>query len=254
MARPAQQFRGFFFAGHSLPSLHVPPLTLRPPLVCADCLCVTTFADERWLAAARARAAAGSWERHSDEIFAELRRQAAERPPAPPGPPCPYCTDHPELVTFRRYELQTIDPLRFCGRCFGFWAVGDSLSRGFADPASGHPALEQAQAPRRCRACNGRLKSDNTCRSCGQALPTLDCPECGQPMERFEKRGVWLDQCAPCRGTWFDIGEIVAVYQLTPHQGLAASTVDEHATDDEPPAWEIALGMVSRMLLPFLPF
>jgi Zn-finger nucleic acid-binding protein len=73
-------------------------------------------------------------------------------------------------------------------------------------------------------------------------------------MERFEKNGVVLDRCAPCQGTWFDIGEIVAVYQLVPHQGLAASTVDEHATDDEPPAWVIALNLVSRMVFPFLPF
>ncbi|HML97164.1 MAG TPA: zf-TFIIB domain-containing protein [Tepidiformaceae bacterium] len=214
---------------------------------------MTTSADERWLAAARARAAAGSWERDPEEIFGELRRLAAERSPAPPGPRCPYCADHPGLVTFRRHELQTIDPLRFCGQCYGFWAVGDSLSRGVADPGYGHPALEQALAPRRCRACHGRLKPDNSCRSCGQPLPALHCPGCGNQMERFEKEGIWLDQCAPCRGTWFDVGEIVAVYQLRPHQGLAASTVDEHATGDELPAWEIALGIVGRMLLPFLP-
>ena len=158
------------------------------------------------------------------------------------------------MSVFRRVELQTIDPLRFCLRCYGFWAVGDSLSRGVADPGYGHPALEQVMAPRRCRACHGRLKPDNTCRACGKVLPLLDCPACGKPMQRLEKDGVILDQCAPCRGTWFDIGEIVTIYQLAPYQGLAASTVDEHAADDEPSAWAIALDVVSRLVFPFLPF
>lgn len=157
------------------------------------------------------------------------------------------------MSVLRRYELQTIDPLRFCQNCYGFWAVGDSLSRGVADPGTGHPALEQSMAPRRCRACHGRLKPDHTCRECGQPLPTLSCPACGQPMQRMEKDGILLDQCAPCRGVWFDIGEIVAVYSLVPAQGLAASTVDEHAHDDEPPAWAVALGVASRAILPFLP-
>jgi Zn-finger nucleic acid-binding protein len=215
---------------------------------------VTTTADDRWLADARARAASGSWERNTDAIFADLRRHAAQFPRPEPQSPCPYCSDHPEMSVFRRFELQTIDPLRFCTRCYGFWAVGDSLARGVADPGAGHPALEQAMAPRRCRACHGRLKPDDTCRSCGKSLPALNCPDCGKPMERYERNGVVLDQCAPCRGTWFDIGEIVAVYQLAPHQGLAASTVDEHATDDEPPAWVIALNLISRMVFPFLPF
>jgi len=213
-----------------------------------------TISDDQWVAAARARAAGGAWERDPGDIFAGLRREVAERPPVPGQPGCPYCPDHPEMAILRRYELQTIDPLRFCSRCYGFWAVGDSLARGVADPGFVHPALEQVPAPLRCRSCHGRLKPDYTCRGCGKQLPTLGCPGCDRPMERFEKGGILLDQCGPCGGTWFDVGEIVAVYNLAPVQGLAASTVDEHGHEDEPPPWAIALNVASRMLFPFLPF
>lgn len=218
-----------------------------------------TTADDRWLAAARTRSAAGTWERDADAIFADLRRQAellrsAEGPAGAPQPRCPYCASHPEMLVFRRRELRTIDPLRLCPQCYGFWAVGDSLARGVADPGDEHPALAQALAPRRCRSCHGRLKPDNSCRSCGKSLPLLDCPECRRPMDRYEKDGILLDQCPPCRGTWFDIGEIVAVHRLPIHQGLAASTVDEHAADDEPPGWAVALDIISRLVFPFLPF
>jgi len=71
-------------------------------------------------------------------------------------------------------------------------------------------------------------------------------------MERADHRGVLLDTCPTCHGTWFDIGEIAAVYSLPPTQGLAASTVDEHA-GDEPPAWFIAAQLLGRLVVPFLP-
>lgn len=73
-------------------------------------------------------------------------------------------------------------------------------------------------------------------------------------MERYEKDGILLDQCSPCRGTWFDIGEIVVVHKLPRYQGLAGSTVDERATEDEPPGWAVALDIISRLVFPFLPF
>ena len=73
-------------------------------------------------------------------------------------------------------------------------------------------------------------------------------------MERFEKSGVSLDQCAPCRGTWFDVGEITAVYQLKPVQGLAASTVEETSAEDDVNGLLFALDIASRLAFPFLPF
>ncbi len=214
-----------------------------------------TISDDEWLAAARARAASGEWERPGGVILADLEKHAAVLTDTKPAlPRCPYCTHHPELLRFQRFELQTIDPLYFCGACYGFWAKGDSLARGVADSGYTHPALDAAPPPRRCRACFGHLKPDNTCAKCGLPLPGLECPACSQLMERFEREGAILDQCKSCRGVWFDMGEIARVYKLQPAQGLAASTVDEHACDDEPSGWEIAFHFAARLVFPFLPF
>ena len=71
-------------------------------------------------------------------------------------------------------------------------------------------------------------------------------------MDRVYDAGVRLDHCAPCAGTWFDTGEIGAVHKLVPAQGLAMSTVDETAADDEAPAWLLAASILARVFLPFL--
>ncbi len=71
-------------------------------------------------------------------------------------------------------------------------------------------------------------------------------------MERFDKEGVTLDTCKECKGVWFDIGEISAVYHLGPAQGLAMETVDPHATDNMPPEWVRALAIVTRLFLPLI--
>ncbi len=199
------------------------------------------------------RAQRGQWERESEEIYRDLHRQARTMPPSAGGPPCPYCADHPPMQKLPRYELQTVDPLQFCPKCYGFWATGDSLSRGVTEPGIEHPALVQAVVPPRCRACHGRLKPDGTCRKCGESLPLLNCPQCSNQMERYEKSGITLDQCPPCRGTWFDVGEITAVYDLKPPQGLAASTVEETAGVDEPSGLLIALDIAARIAFPFIP-
>jgi Zn-finger nucleic acid-binding protein len=213
-----------------------------------------TISDDEWAAAARARAAAGDWERPADAVFAELRAQADQRKvAAPPALLCPYCDSHPPLAILQRYELQTATPLRYCNNCYGFWAAGDSITAGLSEPGDGHPALHAARGPRRCRSCFGHLKPDGACAKCGKTLPPLNCPACGKVMERMTREGVQLDQCAPCTGVWFDTGEIAAVFKLEPAQGLAAATVDEHATDDDPPEWLTAAMVVGRMVLPFLP-
>lgn len=88
---------------------------------------------------------------------------------------------------------------------------------------------------------------------CKRELPRLDCPSCQEPMERFEMQGITRDQCDPCDGVWFDTGEISAVYQRQPVQGLAASRVDEHAADDEPSPVELMLSIVLQLLAPVAP-
>ncbi len=212
---------------------------------------LVTISDDEWIAAARNRAAAGSWERPAGDVLAELRRHGVRSEAAGVAAlKCPYCESHPLLARMQRYELQAVHPLWYCNSCYGFWATGDALVRGVADPGTGHPALEASRAPRRCRACFGHLKPDHTCARCGKSLPRLNCPACARTMERTEEDGVQLDQCGHCTGTWFDTGEIAAVHKLVPAQGLAAGTVDEHAADDEPPAWLTAAMILSRVFLP----
>ena len=216
---------------------------------------MTVSADDRWLADARARVGSGGWERDAETIYAELRRQAEHQHSSEVASAlgaCPACAAHPSLLKFPRHELLTNDPIAYCGTCYGFWAVGDALSRGVADAGYVHPALEAVPAPRRCKRCFGHLKPDDVCAKCGQPPEALSCPLCQSPMQRFKQGSVSLDQCSACQGTWFDTGEITAVYKLKPAQSLAMATVDEHATDSQPPAWLLAAHILGRMFLPFL--
>lgn len=40
------------------------------------------------------------------------------------------------------------------------------------------------------------------------------CPECGQPLVVFELRGVEIDHCVECGGTWLDAGELELITEL----------------------------------------
>ena len=210
--------------------------------------------DQAWLTDARARVAAGgTWERTPAELEQAVRviRDHVRPALASQESKCPFCDTHPPLELFRRYELVTNTPLRFCPACYGFWAAGDSIGPGVADRYSEHPALLAAQAPRRCRHCNGHLKLNGDCAKCGRPLPSLTCPDCAVTMERVSRKSVAVDACPACHGIWFDMGEITAVFEIPPPQGLAASTVDEHATDGEPPAWAAALQILLGLFLRF---
>jgi len=215
---------------------------------------MTISDDERWIAAARTRyARSASWERDAEAVFQALKAQCEARTTTePPLPGCPACAERPPMLEFPRYELLTESPLLYCGQCYGFWAAGDSLARGVADPGSIHAALESLQAPRRCRACFGRLTDNDSCRECGWAAPALNCPQCSGEMARVCEAGIRLDHCAACDGTWFDTGEIAAVYKLVPGEGLAMSTVEETAPHEEGPAWLLAASILARVFLPFV--
>lgn len=166
------------------------------------------------------------------------------------GAGCPACEGRPALEVFRRYELITVEPLRYCPRCHGFWAAGDSLARGVADAGVDHSAVLAAQAPARCRSCFGRLTEDEVCRKCGKRLPLYDCPACGHQMERRKEGAVTLDACAPCRGTWFDVGEVAAVYGLRPAPTAMEKVYGELEPVEESSLVMTALGIVARLFLP----
>lgn len=165
---------------------------------------------------------------------------------------CPRCDGSPSLDRFRRYEVVTIDPLWYCPRCFGFWAVGDALSRGVADPYDRHPAVAAVMAPRGCRECGRPLAPAGDCRRCG--LPPREppnCPACGRQMLAETVNGVEIDHCGPCRGTWFDVGEIRARFGLQPVQSLpsrVASAQDADAGEVNPLWLDVGL-LLLRLLL-----
>lgn len=167
------------------------------------------------------------------------------------APACPACEGRPRLAVFRRYELVTVEPLWHCEHCLGFWAAGDSLARGVADPGSGHAAVHAARAPARCRSCFGRLTPEGVCRKCGKTLPRYDCPACGAAMERRQEGGITLDACPTCRGTWFDTGEIALVYGLTPAPTAMTKVYGELEPVEESGLIMGALSIVARLFLPF---
>jgi len=65
-------------------------------------------------------------------------------------------------------------------------------------------------------------------------------------------RGVTVDSCDRCRGTWFDVGEIALAFGLQPAQSLAMQTIDEHAADGERSGWLIAVETVLRLFFQFV--
>jgi Zn-finger nucleic acid-binding protein len=209
--------------------------------------------DDEWVAAARARVAAGAnWERPADDVFASLRASAAARQAPPAGPRCPYCKEHPALRKFPASDLITAEPVMFCPRCYGVWVTGDALAGGMVVTMDNH-ALTAIRAQPRCRACGGHLRDDESCVKCGEKLPPLNCPQCSKQMERFEQGGVKLDQCKACRGTWFDIGEFAAVYALERPKGLTEEMVEQYPpamADVEP--WEVGLQVGAQLLLALL--
>jgi Zn-finger nucleic acid-binding protein len=211
------------------------------------------MSDEEWMAGARARVAAGkNWERPADEVFASLKEAAAAPPPSPSGPGCPYCKDHSVLEKFPASDLITAEPVLFCRRCYGVWARGDALSGGMVVTAE-NPTLEAVRAQPRCRACGGHLRGDESCVKCGQKLPILNCPDCQKAMERFQQDAITLDQCEPCRGTWFDIGEFAAAYHLERPKGITEEMVEQYP----PPLanvdpWEVGLQIGAQLLFTLL--
>lgn len=85
-------------------------------------------------------------------------------------------------------------------------------------------------------------------------------PEAHGEMQRFGSNGIQLDTCATCRGTWFDMGEIAAVYSLQPVESLASfrarqpqgDLIDPLLGDDGDGLWDEAAGLGFGILRRFL--
>jgi Zn-finger nucleic acid-binding protein len=146
------------------------------------------------------------------------------------SPVCPSCERRPPLERFPRYQVVTYEPLRYCPFCHGFWARGDSLARGVADPYSQHPALRHMPVTA-CKACGKRLDENLNCTKCDWVAPALDCPSCREPMHRVKTGGVVLDICGSCEGIWFETGEINALYGLSNRPASLIATMFPQASE-----------------------
>jgi hypothetical protein len=49
-------------------------------------------------------------------------------------------------------------------------------------------------------------------------LHFMHCPKCGLKLESFDLRGVTVERCASCNGTWLDEGEL---NRLVGHDGTS---------------------------------
>lgn len=215
---------------------------------------MTIEQDEAWVAQARARIAAGqSWERNADEIASALFIQRIKDASESARPlNCPFCERARPLERLPG-SLAAATPPLYCPVCLGVWATGSALIGGFGDAASDMPALRAPRSPRICRFCREAIPSEGDCRRCGRSLPSLLCPSCRQPMQRFRLGGVDLDACDPCRGTWFDAGEVATVYGIASRSTEPASSVAaaDAAQESGNPRLAMALD-IAFLLLRFL--
>ena len=204
--------------------------------------------DDEWLSAARARytAEGAAWDVHPD---------FSPAPEPAPGAPastlrCPYCAEPSLLTPARTYT--TPDGLLLCPRCYGIWVRADVLAVGLQIEEDSPPAFTALCVAPRCRACFGHLDETETCRKCGKKLPSLACPACAKPMTRFKQAGVTLDRCDTCKGTWFDTGEIAAVYGVEPAHELADTVSGMTPQRGQPSILGLGLDVGFRILANFL--
>lgn len=169
--------------------------------------------DARWLAEARARAQRGHWERDTDAIYAALAARPAATPP-PGTPRCPVCHGRPGLIPYRRPDSALPSQAWSCPGCGGAW-LPDALVSAGLDPRDLPPAAVAVRQP--------------PATAPGPESPQYPCPACSAAMQRFPAGSAWLDRCESCRATWFEPGELGAVYGAP-----LAGPGDEHR-DESPP-------------------
>jgi len=61
---------------------------------------------------------------------------------------------------------------------------------------------------RQARAQEAQRGAERTERERLQELHFMRCPKCGMLLETIDYRGVLVDRCTSCRGTWLDDGEL----------------------------------------------
>ena len=103
----------------------------------------------------------------------------------------------------QRYEAD-ID-IDKCPECGGIWLDHKELER-IQDTREHDYSDEIKQIP--------NLVNQAYAMALARSKPTVQCPSCGQEMERREHGScsqVMIDVCSSCRGIWLDNGEINAL-------------------------------------------
>jgi Zn-finger nucleic acid-binding protein len=120
---------------------------------------------------------------------------------------CPVCVERPPL---RPLDLQgeLRVPLRRCDTCHGVWTDAETAAVAAEHYHESHYATRPGHGRQRCRGCSVFFtEPTRECPSC-KARQELPCLSCGKGMRLVEVAGVTLDVCVPCRGVWFDRGEL----------------------------------------------
>jgi Zn-finger nucleic acid-binding protein len=120
---------------------------------------------------------------------------------------CPVCVERSVL---RPLDLQGSlrVPLHRCDTCHGVWTDAETAAIAADHYHESHYATRPGHGRQGCRGCGRHFtKLEHECPTC-RANQQLRCLSCGKGMRLIEIASVTLDVCVPCRGVWFDRGEL----------------------------------------------
>jgi uncharacterized protein len=106
---------------------------------------------------------------------------------------CPGCR-----VEMNRVRCKEID-IDFCDSCRGIWLDGGEMEK----------LLEAESFPERLASIEGYGVTSAECSKEGER----QCPHCKTKMGTVSHKGLSLDHCNYCSGTWFDAGELPDYFQ-----------------------------------------
>ena len=113
------------------------------------------------------------------------------------------CPHNGDPLTKQTYEANIeIDQ---CASCGGMWLNNDELER-IQDTVERDYGAEFGKLP--------NLVDQSYAMALAKSKPAINCPGCGDEMERCEHGGcsqIMIDNCPKCGGVWLDDGELKAL-------------------------------------------
>ena len=127
---------------------------------------------------------------------------------------CPVCTT----------ELRKISPsieldlmLDYCDQCGGIWFRSGQVRQlrlCSPDVLGGLITLKKQLYTVECESCGHKMTRNSAeCGQCGH-VNAIDCPGCGDELERVPSELFTVDVCRSCRGVWFDNIDLSQVWDL----------------------------------------